>query len=213
MINLLPTNVMQDLSYARRSRVLLHWNGILLGLLMIILLVAGGGYLYINRTIKIYEKQVNNARASLKEQKLEETQAQVQSISNNVTLINQVLSKQVLFSKLLKELGTTMPSGAVLERLELTGETSGALDLSALAKDFGSATQVPVNFADSSNKLFEKVDTLSVTCSDPEDRSVASGLSAQYPCRVSVRVLFKKDNQFLLIGSKTPPTTTTGATP
>ncbi len=196
MINLLPTSLRKDISYARRNRTLLHWNIILVGILLLFGLVVAGGYVYIGHGIKNYENQVKTAQEDLKLQQIDTTQAKVQSISDNVKLIDQVLSKQVLFSKLLQELGTLMPPGAVLERLELTGETSGAIDLTVMARNFTSATQVPINFADPSNKLFEKVDTLSVSCSGTPTGSTE--LNTQYPCRVTIRVLFKKPNPFLL---------------
>lgn len=212
MINLLPSSVREDVTFARRNRTLLHWNMAIGVLLIAVCVLLAGGYLYLNQIMTRYDKQVASARQNLQEQKLEETQARVQTISDNVKLINQVLSKQILFSKLLKEFGTLMPRGTVLERLELTGETTGALDLTALAKDFDDATQVSVNFGDEENKLFESVDTVSVSCADNGSQSLANDDNnsvSQYPCRINLRVLFsKKNNQFMLISS-----TSAGATP
>lgn len=203
MINLLPSSVREDVTYARRNRSLLHWNVAIGSLLLGVCVLIVGGYVYLNQIITRYDKQVASARQSLEEQKLEETQARVQSISDNVKLINQVLSKQVLFSKLLKEFGSVLPRGTVLERLELTGETSGALDLTALARNFDDATQVSVNFADDKNDLFESVDTVSVACSDSSSQQNNNdSLSSTYPCRINLRVLFnKKNSQFMLINT------------
>src|SRR3989304_3430954 len=92
-------------------------------------------------------------------QKLEETQKSVQEISDNLKLVVQVLSREILFSKLIKQIGTAIPPSAVLTDLKIA-KTSGGIDLTAVAIDYSTATQVQVNLQDPDNKIFDKADLI-----------------------------------------------------
>src|SRR5262249_51159234 len=133
-------------------------------------------------------QQVEQARAELRAQKLDETQQRVEDLSNSLKLVNQVLSKQVLFSELLKQTGAVMPSGATLSNLTVS-KLQGGIDLQVVSKDYQTATQVQVNLADKNNKIFDKVDIVSITC------STGAQVTA-YPCSGNYRALFAKDNPF-----------------
>ena len=107
----------------------------------------------------------------------------------------QVLSKEVLFSKLLTQVGSVMPGGSVLTALSIN-QLSGGLDLQAKATDYQTATQVQVNLQDPKSLLFEKVDIVNVQC---QSTVTADPLVAKYPCTVQMRALFSKTNPFLFI--------------
>lgn len=192
MINLLPPPVKQDISYARRNSRLLKIIGFgwaaIAGMFVIVLF----GFIFINNSIVHYRQQVEQGKTTLKEQKLDETQAKVEAISGDLKLIVQVLSKEVLFSKLIKQIGAVMPSQSVLSNIEIS-KVQGGIDLTASAKDYQTATQVQVNLQDPNNKLFDKVDIVSVTC--------GSTTNPQYPCTVILRALFSKNNPFLFINN------------
>jgi hypothetical protein len=191
MINLLPSAVKQDFVYARRNTKLLRWS---LALFTTFVLFAGlvvAGQLYMTQSIHTYEAQVAASQQQLKEQKLDETQAHLQSISDNLKLVLQVLSREILFSKLLKQVGAAMPNGATLSSLTIS-KTTGGIDLNAVAKDYQTATQVQLNLQDPANKIFEKADIVNITCVSGQ-----SGTNAEYPCTVTIRALFAKNNPFL----------------
>ena len=71
----------------------------------------------------------------------------------------------------------------------------GGIDLNAVTKDYQTATQVQLNLQDPKNKIFDKADILNITCSssNPADPS--------YPCTISLKALFAKNNPFLFINS------------
>src|SRR5690606_23002227 len=99
----------------------------------------------------------------------------------------------VLFSQLLKQLATVVPSNVVLTGITLE-EFSGALNIQAGAQDYNSATQLHVNLADPANKIFAEADIVSINCSGSSE--------SNYPCSVSVRALFASENPFLFINNK-----------
>lgn len=198
MINLLPTEAKDSFRYARRNHYLVRWVFALsLGLVGAVLLV-GAGYFYLHQTTKQYESKNALAEASLKEKKLSEVQKEVNDISNNLKLAKQVLSKQVLFSELLKQLGTLMPRDTRLTGLSIS-QTSGAIDISAKARTYTAATQIQVNLTDTDNKVFSKADIVSINCA-------TASVEDDYDCTVTLRALFAPDNPFMLIGDSVQKT-------
>jgi Tfp pilus assembly protein PilN len=189
MINLLPPEYKQNIIFARKNTKLLHWVFALIVTMLILLVIAVGGQVYVANSVKSYSKNVEETRSSLKTQKIDETQARLENISNGLKLIVQVLSKEVLFSKLLTQMGAAMPNGAVLDSIEIS-KTQGGIDLVAQATDYQTATQVQVNLQDPQNKLFEKVDINSIQC---------SATNKPYACTITMRAVFAKDNDFLFV--------------
>ncbi len=151
------------------------------------------GHIFINQNTKNISRQVDQARTELQSQKLDETAKRVEELSGSLKLVDQVLSKQIIFSELLRQTGAVMPSGTSLANLTFT-KLEGGIDLQIASKDYQTATQVLVNLSDPSNKIFEKVDIVSITC---------AGTQAQgaYPCTGNYRALFAKDNPFSFLKS------------
>ncbi len=205
MINLLPPEVREDISYARKNTLLLRWVALLIIVIIGIFIVVFMGQLYINQSSKSYASQIEDAQNALKVQKLEETQEKVKGISSSIKLAVDVLSRQLLFSSILRQIGAAVPEGAVLTGLSID-KVEGGIDLSAAATDYNTATQVQLNLQDPNNMIFEKADIVNVQCNTPSGAVNAttgvantSQLDILYPCKITVRALFAKNNSFLLI--------------
>lgn len=188
MINLLPPETRQEVTFARRNMALRNWLIAILVGLAGVLAVIGAGLAFILHSTDNWEKQITITEQRLKDQKLQETQTRITEMSESIKLASQVLSNQVLFSKLLSQATTVLPSGASLQSLAIQS-VSGGIDLTIGAKDYQSATQAQINLSDPANKVFEKADIVNITCQtdDPSD---------QYPCTATIRALFAKDNTF-----------------
>ena len=190
MINLLPPEQKTALQYARRNAFVVKWVIALLGAIIGVIVIVGGGQLYIARATTTIEEDTQKAEQRLEEQNISETQSRVQEISNTLNLVVQVLSQQVLFSDLIRQVGAAIPPGAVLTNLNIN-EIEGGIDLAADAVDYNTATQVQVNLEDPANRIFASADILNIRCDqDSEDA---------YPCQISMRALFGENSQFLLI--------------
>ena len=192
MINLLPPSKKVDIVYARRNTKLLRWIAVLVAALAGIGLILVSGLFYINKSISTYSNEVAKAGEGLKSQKFEETQKRVEEISGSLKLVTQVLSREVLFSKLFKQIGSAIPPNASLTDLKI-GKIEGAIDLTAAALDYNTATQVQVNLSDPANKIFDKADIVSITC------NAKTSSDPRYPCIVAIRAQFAKNNPFLFI--------------
>lgn len=195
MINLLPPETKESYVYARRNVALRRW---LISCLVAIVGMGGVatyGLLSIQQTTVDLTQQVAATETSLKNQNFTGTQAQIQDISNSFKLVLKVLGQEVLFSQVLKQIATSIPSNANLTALNIS-QVQGGIDISAVATDYTTASQVQVNLADPANKLFSKADLVSIACND------AAAADKTYPCTVTVRALFAPNNPFLFINSK-----------
>ncbi len=211
MINLLPPDVKQTYHYARRNVRLVRWMTAVGFALVGLAGISIGGQWYLEQSVKQYAEQVSAAEATLKKQDQANVEKQVQDISNNLKLAVQVLSKEVLFSELLKQLAVVTPTDAKLSNLAIS-KIQGAVDISASTTDYKAATQLQLNLADPANKIFSKADIVSISCSTAA--ASADPLQGKYPCTVLVRALFATNNPFLFInGTSSTSKTTTPSKP
>jgi hypothetical protein len=190
MINLMPPEKKEVIWYARRNSILIKWVMGIAAAGLGILLVAAGGLFYLKQESKSFQRSIDETKKQLVSQNEEETLKRAEEMNGSLQLAVDVLSKEILFSKLLSRVGQLLPPGTVLENLNLTSELQGGLDLSVGAVSYEAGVRAQVNLADPNNGIFDKADLGAVTCgSDP---------SADYPCTASLRLLFSKDNNEFL---------------
>lgn len=195
MINLLPHGIKTDIAYARRNSRLRKWIIASVAALAGMCLIVGGGYLYMQQSIHNYSDQRNAAQAKLDSQNVAGTQKQIDEISNGTKLATQVLSREVLFSELIRSIASALPDGTTLKTLQID-QVQGGVQLDAEAASFDAGTQLQVNLQDPTNGVFEKADINNITC-DPAAQGKV------YPCQVSLRALFNKNNSYTYIAPST----------
>lgn len=204
MINLMPAELKEQMVYGRRNRMLLRWC-----IASIIGIVGMGGIVlfgqvYIDNSEKNLQANVATINERIVREKLPESQKEYEALASGVKTVVQILSKQLLFSQLVPQIGTALPEGAVLTGLTLTPEDV-AIDLQVAAKDESIAAQTQVNFSDPRNQLFDKADIVSLSCSQPSTTTTPTtttpATSSAYPCSVNLKVLYKKDANFLFLNS------------
>ncbi len=194
MINLLPPNAKESLVFAHHNtRIARLIIGLCIGLAGV-LIVLGASLFYMQQEVNTYETSNKDGETVLKQQNEAATIAQVQDISNSLKLVVNVLSQEILFSKLLRQVGAQMPPNTVLQDLKLSNELDGALDLQVGAADYNSASQVQVNLVNSKDNLFDKADLIGVNCARSDTDADSS-----YPCQATLRAVFNKDNNFTML--------------
>ena len=198
MINLLPDDTRSSYRYAHRNRQLAHWLVAFAAALVLLAVIAAYGILSLQQQTDSYTQQIAAGTQILKQDKLDQTNAQTKDISNSFSLVVKVLSREVLFSKLLQQITTVIPDGVILTGLDIN-QDSGAIELDAKASSYQAATQLQANLTDPHNKIFAKADLENVGC---------TGTDSAYPCTVTIQALFATNNPFLFInntgGSKLP---------
>lgn len=202
MINLLPSELKNSYTYARRNVVLRKWAIAFLIALAGLGTLTTYGLLTLKQSTSDYSRRNAAAEVAFKKEKSSDVQKQVKDISNNFKLAVKVLSQEVLFSKLIKQIAVTIPANANLTGLSIP-QTKGGLDISAEATDYETATQVQVNLSDPDNQIFSKADIVSIDCAGGGTDDAAA--DSAYPCSVTIRALFAPDNPFLFINDKVKP--------
>lgn len=188
--------------YGRKNSLLRRWIVAFAFALIGAWIIIASGQLYLMKTTKETSSKLEAAKKTLSDQKMDETQAKLAEISNDTKLILQVLSREVLFSKLLNQLGTIVPSNTVLTSFTVD-KLQGGLTLTVLSKDMASATQLQLNLQDPTNKIFEKADIENINCVKVDaSTSDAEQANLDYPCTAQIRTLFTKDNPYLYITPK-----------
>lgn len=199
MINLLPPETKANFNYARRNLALRNW----VITLAFVLIGVGGLFTYglinLHQSVIRYQNQVTAAQDNLKKEKQAETEKKVKDISSSLRLATQVLGTEIVFSKLITQIGAAIPPGAVLTSLNINKANAG-LDLTANAKDAATATQVQVNIGSSNDKIFAKADIISIT-----RKGAKTEKPDPYPYVVTLRALFNSNNQFLFINQPVKP--------
>lgn len=197
MINLLPPDIKKSFLYAQYNTKLARAAiGLGIGILGIII-ILGAGHFYLHQEANSYKASIKESEAQLEKRNEKETIARVQEISSSLKLVVNVLSQEILFSKLIRQVGAQMPRNTVLQDLKLSSELTGALDLQVGAADYDAASQVQVNLMNSRDNLFDKADLIKVTCSQPGSNAE----DGAYPCQANLRAVFNKDNDFMLLDS------------
>ncbi len=194
MINLLSPDIKSSLLYARRNVVIRKvLFGFICGVIGIVAIILFGS-MYLNREISRTSAQIEQTKTLLAEQKLEETQERVSSISDSLKLVVEVLSQQIVFSRMIRQVGAVTPEGAVLSNLTISTITGG-IDLTFETADQQTGTQVLLNIQDPANELFAQADIEKISCNNV-------ALNTIYPCSVTIRALFGDNSPYLLISKE-----------
>ena len=195
MINLLPPELKTGYVYARRNVALRKWVAAFLIALVGLGILATYGLFTIQQSTVNDNNQIAAAQNAFQKENSEATKKRVQDISNNFKLVVKVLSQEVLFSQLIKQIAATIPANANLTGLTIN-QVQGGIDISADAANYQAATQVQVNLADPKNMIFSKADIVSITCTG------TTATDPLYPCTIQLRALFAANNPYLFINNK-----------
>ncbi|HEX4774406.1 MAG TPA: hypothetical protein VH234_02730 [Candidatus Saccharimonadales bacterium] len=209
MINLLPPDLRNGYRYGRRNVVLRRWVAMCLVAFVGLGLLSTYGLLNLHQSTATYNNKITAANNTLQKEKFAQTEAQIKDIGSTFKLVTQVLKQEVLFSQLITRLAKTIPPGAKLNGLNIS-QTQGAINITAVAADYSTATQVQVNLSNPPGNLvriFSKADITSVTCNS------ANAVDKSYPCTVNIIALFVPNNPFLLINSQADKALNQGAKP
>lgn len=200
MINLLPPDLKQAYRYARINRRLSRWLMAFAAAIGGVAIITAIGLVMMNHSIQADQTQISGAKARLASQNSTTIQRQVADISSNLKLMVKVLSKEILFSKLLAQLGNITPPNVILTNLSIS-QTDSAIDITAQTSNYNAATQLQVNLADPANQIFSKADLVTVNCGSNASQAP---INSKYPCTATIRALFTKDNPFLFINNSPP---------
>jgi hypothetical protein len=197
MLNLLPPKLTEQYLYARRNTHLRRWIGAGLLALLGLAAITSYGLFSMQSSINNFQHQLSTSQGAHTEAQLKSLQKQSTDITSSVRLVVTVLSQEVLFSQLLRQIATVTPANAKLTDLGIAN-IQGAIDITAAATDYQTATQLQINLQSPANKIFSKADIQSISCGGDSN-------DPNYPCTVIIRALFTNDNPYLFIHKAATP--------
>lgn len=168
MINLLPPKRLLDMRTARANTILRRYVNLLAIGVVAIFAALGSAYYFL-------ESQQRDVKTVLAEEQkrvaiLEPVQKEAESLSVTINTIASLFSRNIVFSDMLRNIGATMPSGAVLTGLQFSIETADApFVISAEVENEERAAVLRNNLV--SSGLFEAVEIKSITRNEEKQAS------------------------------------------
>ena len=182
MINLLPDEDKKEIRAGRANNILVRYVIATLCVLVLIGIELAGAYYYISYS----SQQANEAIAEneAKSKDLLEKQNKVATFRKNLATTKQILDKQVDYTELILRVASVIPSGVVLDKLDLdstTFDTPTTVDLRA--KDESSLSALKQSLNDSS--YFSNVHFNTI--------SISTNSDTKYPYQVNLSLTYTRE--------------------
>ena len=182
MINLMPDSAKIEIRAARINVTLARYIIVISLAFLFLVLLLGGSYVLLTQTKASAQLLIdsNDTKAAV----YSSTKNQVDSLSSKLIETKSILDQEILYSKVLTNIGQQMPEGTVLDQITLDAKsfTGAPVSLKAYAKNNDTAVILRQKFQTS--KLFSNVNFQSVSDS-------ASGIPG-YPVSVSLTLVISK---------------------
>lgn len=159
---------------------------------MMTILTIGFGIFYINQKANNLNRLVTISEQRITDQDLESYQKKAESFSNSLETAVKLLKDQLLFSKIIRTIGATLPPNTNLEKLEY-GLDNTVLTLNINAPDQNTISVAYKNILDRGNSedsLFSKADLTKVICNPDKNQ-----------CTGTVIVLLNKNSNYYLLNN------------
>lgn len=179
----MPPEEKRQLRAARTNSLLLRYNFLLLSIVAFLGLAVGLTWVYLsNSKVSAETTQAENtARVS----NMQNIETEAQKLRANLTTAKQILNNEVTYTKIIFTIASLMPSGTVLDSLNLDSKTFGTpIPLIAKATTYENALKLKESFQSSS--LFSDVRFQSIAANSGTQQ-------VQYPLTVTFSVTIKKD--------------------
>ncbi|MEX0748913.1 MAG: PilN domain-containing protein [Candidatus Saccharimonadales bacterium] len=169
MINLLPPEISTQIQYSRYNTILVRYA---------LLIILAGGLLgatlwlthrYADQQIADYELALSERQDELRE--YDALKGELSQLNSRLTTIDSLYTQQTLFSTLLQDLAATLPQGAYINSIVLTGEVEQPVQLLVTADTFAAAGRI--KNALSASERIESVDIQSINQTGEGDYSVS----------------------------------------
>jgi hypothetical protein len=190
MINLLPSDIKKDIGFARKNKVLWTWIIILWLFLAAVVAIIGFGTFFISQRADNLNRLVDISEQRVKDQNLIEYQKKAEVFSNDLNTAVKLLENQLLFSKIIRTIGSVLPPGVTLGTLDYSVEDE-ILTLNVQASDQRSISTAFENISNGqeiTKNLFTNADLLKVDCNSEEQK-----------CTGVIVVLLNKNSDFYLL--------------
>lgn len=159
MINLLPDSVKDDYSYGRKNSQIIGWLLTVLFGIVILLVVATVGRLTIQtaRNQAVVQKEL--IEQQLVSSDFKSTNDQYTEFVDGLGNVKKLYQQQILYSRLIRKLGTLLPPGAKLTSISIA-DKDRAIGLNFDNDADGLGATIQLNLTDQSKQVVDKTNRL-----------------------------------------------------
>jgi Tfp pilus assembly protein PilN len=182
MINLLSNESKKELKAAHTNVTLIKYFIFLGFSLGFLILVSGGSYWFLS-IIKSSNDQSALDQTSTKVA-YNSAKKQLAAIENDMVAAKDIMNKQILYSKIIESITSTLPSGTILESLQFDNESiEKPTTISARAKNEAAVTELRNNITQSSQ------------FSNPSVTSSSDNKNPDYPIAVTINIAINRTSE------------------
>lgn len=140
MINILPPDLKQQITYSRRNVVARRYVFVLLFIILVTGSILTATHWYADQQIAAYETALEERKEEISQ--FENLETSVDTLNTQIETIETVLKQRPQFSVLLSDLAQVLPQGSYLNGISLSEETDQPLQLTITAPSRDQAVSV-----------------------------------------------------------------------
>jgi hypothetical protein len=159
MINLLPPEYKEEISYGRKNRKTLSWATTVGFGILSLLIVTFVGRVTIESAKGQAVAQKTSIEEQIKQTKLSDTEKEYTSFINTTNNVKKIYSQEVLYSRLIRKLATLLPPDSKITNISLTDKDK-ALNLNFSNSRDGLGPVILVNLQNQGIQVSTKTSTL-----------------------------------------------------
>ena len=180
MINLMPTESKRQIKAARINTLLIRYTLILFIAGVFVAIILAGSYFLLTQQKAASELLIE--ASDTKAQAYSNTQAEIASLSGNLSGARTVLDEQLLYSKALTNLASVMPAGTIIGNVSLKPESFGSAPatLEIYAATNEAATTLQSQFQSSPYFTNVQLDSITTEEEAPEGYPYSATLTATF---------------------------------
>lgn len=140
MINILPTDVKEQLEYSKKNVKARNYLLLLITIAFLLTVTLAAAYWYSG--VQISNLKITLADRLTQREAYKDTENKVQTLQSNLALIEKLLNQKTQFSDLLSDLAAVLPSGTYINSINLTGDDKKPVQILVSAGSLNQAGSV-----------------------------------------------------------------------
>jgi Tfp pilus assembly protein PilN len=129
MINLLPPDLKEQITYAKFNKIVVHYVRLTVVIAIVLAAIMVGSFYYLNLEVAAAQSNVTAKQQTIAQYK-STILPKATDASNRLNAIAYVQETQTHFSKLISDLSLVIPQGVALNTMSLTGNAAAPVQIS-----------------------------------------------------------------------------------
>lgn len=192
MINLLPPSQKQEIRAGRMNAILVRYIFITISALVLIIVLTAVAYVVMTMERTAAQSAHNENQSEIA--KYSKITKDIEEYRANLAIAKTIIAKEIAYSDMILKIAGSIPSGVVLDKLDLSSETLGKpVTLTFKAR----SEEAVLNLKSTLQKRTDlysdvKLENVSRTANVPDSESSSGVSHSRYPVNASVNLTINK---------------------